>query len=90
MFFNILKDALSGEIVYTKRIYELRAVEDHRRGIRNAFADMQPKWRPLHIFVDFFSVAVSVFIWTFILVYVFLPVIIFLLRKADLYQGLSL
>jgi len=90
MFFNILKDALSGEIVYTKKIYELRSIEDRKKGVHNAFADMQPKWRPLHIFVDFLSVAVSVFAWTVVLVYVFLPVIIFLLRKADLYQGLSL
>jgi len=89
MFFNILKDALSGDIVHTKKIYEVQMLADRKTKISNAFADMQPRWRALHVLVDFASVAVSVLVWTVILVYAFMPVIVFLLRKGDLYKTLS-
>jgi hypothetical protein len=88
MFLNILKDALNGDIVHTKKIYEVKALEDRKKRIPNAFTDLQPKWRFLHVLLDFSSVTVSVLTWTVILVYAFMPVIVFLLRKSDLYKRL--
>jgi len=90
LFFNILKDALNGDIVHTKKIYEAQALEDRKKKISNPFTDLQPKWRVFHVALDFASVAVSVLVWTVALVYALMPVIIFLLRKGDLYKKLFL
>ncbi len=90
MFLNILKDALSGEIVQTKKIYQAKADEDRYQHRKNAYIDLSASPKILHLVVDFSSVSVSVLAWLALAVYLLLPVIIFLLKKADLYNALTL
>lgn len=89
VYFQILDDILSGEIVSRKDLYESYCEEQYRKFKRSAFNDLFKHHAGAEIFMDVFSVGLTIAFWIYLGVNVSWPMMQVLLQQLhqiDAYQ----